>query len=762
MLMRSLAPTALGCLLLVTPVLESCTKSSPEAKKARHEARATSYFEKGQYQEAILEYQNIAQLDPQNADAHYRLALAYLKLGGQTNLQQAVVQLSRTIGLDKTNHDAQLKLGELYLLGNEPKKARAHADIVLVSAPQNTEALILRGRSLLKEKHYQEGMEELKKAIDLDPKNMHTYIDLARAYLFSKDPDSAEAVLRHASSIDPRSVEILVALGDLHVTIGKPNQAEAIYKQALEVAPQNEDIYLSLANFYRRSAKWAEVEATLQKLAALKPQDDKPHVHLGDFFSWLGQQDKALASYQRAMEVNPSSLAARDRLISHYLDTGNTRDAETRVKEILGKNNRDPMGRYFDARIRLAKSYADEAIPLLQGVIKDDPTFAGAQYFLGMAFLQKRQFAQARGAFTEAVKLGPTLSEARTALAEVYLAEGSSDMAIEQAQAAIQLNPRNVQAALIAGDAYLRKGTFAKSRQIYEAIVQALPDQPVGFYRLGIMAHAEKHDANAIAYFEEALKRRPAAIEPLAQIAQIKSAQGKASEARERVTRHLQVSPTPLVYNLLGQLWLKAKDLEQAEQAFKKAIDLDNSLLSAYMNLGQTYQQAGNMDHAMHEYEAVLDKDPTVIQAHMMIGVIHESRKEYDKARERYESILRLDSKSAPAANNLAWILVEQGGNLDRALSYAQNAREQMPDEPHVADTLGWVYYKKNAYILAVNLLKEASEKLPNDPVIYFHYGMAQQKIGDAAGATQSLRTALKFSQTFPGSEVARKTLAEL
>ena len=105
---------------------------------------------------------------------------------------------------------------------------------------------------------------------------------------------------------------------------------------------------------------------------------------------------------------------------------------------------------------------------------------------------------------------------------------------------------------------------------------------------------------------------------------------------------------------------------------------------------------------------------------------------------------------------------MDQGGNLDMALSYAQTAREQSPDEPHIADTLGWVYYKKNAYLLAVSLLKEAAEKLPNEPVVHFHYGMAQQKTGDSAGAKKSLQPALKLSQTFAGSEEARKTLAGL
>ncbi|HJS83440.1 MAG TPA: hypothetical protein VJ742_11475, partial [Nitrososphaera sp.] len=95
-------------------------------------------------------------------------------------------------------------------------------------------------------------------------------------------------------------------------------------------------------------------------------------------------------------------------------------------------------------------------------------------------------------------------------------------------------------------------------------------------------------------------------------------------------------------------------------------------------------------------------------------------------------------------------------------LSNAQIAREQNPDDPYIADTLGWVYYKKNAFLLAVSLLKEAVEKLPNEPLVHFHYGMAQYRNGDARGAEKSLQKALKLSQNFPGSEEAKKTLAGL
>ena len=749
--------------ILLTLILSSCDGFSPESKKATHLQRGQTYFEKQQYREALLEFQNVAQLDPKDADSHYRLALTYLKLGGAMNLQGAFAEFSRTVALDKTNRDAHLKLGELFLLGNEPAKAREQADMVLVSAPNNAEGLILKGRGLINEKQYAEGIVEFRKAIEADPKNMSTYIELARTHMFVKDATSAEAALKQALMIDPRSAEILLALGDFHVTTGKPDQAESMYKHALEIDPDNEGTYLRLASFYQRYGKWAEVEVVLQKSAALKPQDEKPHIHLGDFFTGLGQRDKALASYQRATGVNPGSIIARDKLISSYLDSGKVDEAEARTMAILKMNAKDVSGRFFDARLRLVKGTVDEAISLLQGVVKDEPQLAMAHHFLGVAFMQKGQTVQARGAFTEAVKFNPNMSESHTALAETYLAEGSTDLAIEQAQAAIQLNPRNVQAAIISGDAYLRKGDLIKSKQIFEAVAQALPEEAIGLHRLGLVARAEKNDAKALAYFEDALTRKPMAIEPLAQIAMINIAQGKGNDARERVHKQIAASPNdPKLYTLLGQLWMKGEDPGQAETAFKKALELDDSLLSAYMNLGLVYHIAGKTDQAAKKYEAVLAKDPKVLRAHMMLGIIHDGLKEHEQAQAHYEAILKLDPRFAPAANNLAWILVEHGGNLDVALSHAQMAREQQPNDSYIADTLGWVYYKKNAYLLATSFLKEAVEKLPHEPDIHFHYGMTQHKNGDHAGAKKSLQTALELSQSFSGSEEARKMLAGL
>src|SRR2546428_125066 len=235
------------------------------------------------------------------------------------------------------------------------------------------------------------------------------------------------------------------------------------------------------------------------------------------------------------------------------------------------------------------------------------------------------------------------------------------------------------------------------------------------------------------------------------------------SEGRDRVPRQLAASPSsPLIHNLLGQLVFEAKGVERAEAAFKKAIELNEALSISYLNLAELYRRTGKVDQAIQEYEAALVKDPKLLSVQVLLGIIHAQRKEYDKAKVRYQEALKINSKFAPAANNLAWILSEQGGNIDVALNYAQTAREQQPEDPNIADTLGWIYYKKNAYLKAATLLKEAAEKLPDNPIVQYHYGLAQQKNGDVAGAKKSLQASLKLSQTFSGANEARRILKEL
>ena len=99
----------------------------------------------GKFREAALEFRNAVQKDPQFADAHYRLALTYLKLG---DLGQAYRMLFNVVTLDPDNLDAQVRLGQIALLAGRVNEAMERAEITLKEKPEDVDALVLKGPGL--------------------------------------------------------------------------------------------------------------------------------------------------------------------------------------------------------------------------------------------------------------------------------------------------------------------------------------------------------------------------------------------------------------------------------------------------------------------------------------------------------------------------------------------------------------------------------------------------------------------------------------
>ena len=70
--------------------------------------------------------------------------------------------------------------------------------------------------------------------------------------------------------------------------------------------------------------------------------------------------------------------------------------------------------------------------------------------------------------------------------------------------------------------------------------------------------------------------------------------------------------------------------------------------------------------------------------------------------------MLDIQSDNPLASNNLAYVMLQQGGNLQLAFEMAQTARRKLPDNPNTADTLGYAFYKKSVYGSAITLFQEA------------------------------------------------------
>jgi tetratricopeptide (TPR) repeat protein len=141
--------------------------------------------------------------------------------------------------------------------------------------------------------------------------------------------------------------------------------------------------------------------------------------------------------------------------------------------------------------------------------------------------------------------------------------------------------------------------------------------------------------------------------------------------------------------------------------------------------------------------------------------MINEQVKHFDAARDAYEKLLAVAPNSAMALNNLAILYSEHFGQLDKAYDLATKAKEAAND-PHIADTLGWISFKREDYNGALRLLQDSAAKLPNLPEIQFHLGMAYYMLGEEEPARVALQNAVDAPADFPAKDQARRRLSLL
>jgi predicted Zn-dependent protease len=189
---------------------------------------------------------------------------------------------------------------------------------------------------------------------------------------------------------------------------------------------------------------------------------------------------------------------------------------------------------------------------------------------------------------------------------------------------------------------------------------------------------------------------------------------------------------------------------QDAENAYKKALEKDPNRGSSAQLLFDLYAQSKRFDDAKKMLDERLQKNPSNAGAVIaMRGNLYEAQGKTDEARKDYEKALESDPNQIIAGNNLAYLLADQGRDLDTALKYAQNLRSRQPEDPNIADTLGWVYYKMRRSLLARDSVRFAASKDPDNPVFQYHLGVIYKANNQPADAEAALKKALASPRQF-------------
>ncbi|MFN8065242.1 MAG: tetratricopeptide repeat protein [Vicinamibacterales bacterium] len=753
--------TIAACLLVGAAVLASAACSTDPAKqKQKFVASGDNYVAAKNYQEAIIQYRNVINLDPNDGAVRMKLGQAYNATG---DARSALREYVRAADLMPQDVDAQLAAGVGLLASGQYPEAKTRALAALSQQPKNVAALLLLGNSLAGLKDLDGAIAQVEEAIGADPQRVLSYANLGQLELARGNADAAEAALKRAVDSDPKSVSAHLALGNFYWAASAFDRAESELKQALSLDPQSALANRALAAFYMNRGRAEDSEPYLKKWADTG-HDLGPRLVLTDFYVMKGRLAEANQLLQ-AMVATPEGFApAQRRLAALDFASGRRKEAHEKLKAILAKAPTDNETILQGGRFSMVEGSPKEALAAAEQVVKNDPRSAAGHHMRGVALRALGRPDDALQAFRAAQELSPGSLAVLMQLGEMTLASGDSKQALGYADQIIKIQPNAGAAHLLRAQALLAEGNLTALDPEVQGLLKGNANSADVQFVAGAYFAARGDTTRARAAYERALALKPDFIPAVTGLVAADLAASQPAAARTRIEKHLAASPDNEELLLTaGKVFIAANDAPRAEAAFKHVLEVNPASSRGYRTLAGFYLKEKKLEDAKREFQRLADqKSKYSVQAITMVGMILTVQGKLDEARAQYERALQLDPKAAVAANNLAWDYARSGKNLDVALNYAQVAKAQMPDEPNVNDTLGWVYYKKGLPNLAVSPLEAAAKLAPGSAGIRYRLGMAYAKNGDVTRAREALTAALKIDPGFPEAGDAKRQLGDL
>jgi tetratricopeptide (TPR) repeat protein len=286
--------------------------------------------------------------------------------------------------------------------------------------------------------------------------------------------------------------------------------------------------------------------------------------------------------------------------------------------------------------------------------------------------------------------------------------------------------------------------------------------------------------AAAESLFSEVLELEPDNVPALLNSARVAFAQNDKLLVREHLERVVELDPQqePAILGLawlaidrrdfasartwLGRALLSANRLHlegelaaaegrygEAADKFKRAFETQPSAALAVKSYVAATRAGRPAPDA--ELSAWIGQNPRDLLGNLAIGSIALERGDHDAAVARYETVLGIQPNHPVALNNLAFLYGDR--DADRALGFAQRAYEAVPNDPRVADTLGWLYVRRGEVDKGLPLLEQATEKLPDQLEVRYHWAVALADAGDSGKALAVFRELLATGESFPGKD---------
>jgi tetratricopeptide (TPR) repeat protein len=555
----------------------------------------------GKHAEAIATLGKLAAARPKDAAVHYHLGYLLLRDEGATAAERkrAEEELKTAVTLDPKKAEYVAQLGVARMLQGEQRfgEAQRAFDQALTLDPKSIPAHMGVATIAQNNKRWDAAAAAYRAALAVQPGNDYARRQLAGVLLSAGKRDEAYREFWDLATRNPKDTRYLKELGAYLLLDQNWQTARSAYQTVLERDPKDADAMVGVARTLEKEERGGEAEKMYLAAIAAQPKNPTAYYLLAERYETAKQPEKAKPLYEKLTAIDPENPSARWNLARYFMDK-NTPEGDKRALEMMRQirlRKGDPLRTDYmlgPATLMMARGRYDDAVTEVRKVLKAEPENIELQYALANALARAKQGDEAVEILQGLVKKAPRdeVAKAKGALAQAYEVLGRPDDAAK------------VYEEILAADALLAP---ARDALVNLRAAQNRPDAAAEFLERLALAGEEGPNMDAVNSVRELYTLGPKARPEL----YVAFAKRVAEKYPKRPEALGNAATAILKWNNPGASPGPA-ERQAALDLYRRAAEIDPKDPEARFQMALQLEALGKKDEAVAAFQETLRLDP--------------------------------------------------------------------------------------------------------------------------------------------------------
>ncbi len=457
-----------------------------------------------------------------------------------------------------------------------------------------------------------------------------------------------------------------------------------------------------------------------------------------------GKLNEAIAFYLKAIDLNPESIQAHQKLAKALKKQGKLTEAKlySQRAENLPKLKSNLLA---DGEIVSPKEPEGDLLWLNRDL----------QPNKNLAINDRATLAANNGVILPPVgdiELENQLDRPETRIAKAYLEQALSYIeerqwakAIAACQKTLEISPTLAEAHKVWGNCLQRLGKTSEAFGQYAKALEMNPDMAEVYANMGSLLARKKKFKQALNYFQQALSINPRSAAVYRNLAKLSEELGDRDKAEEYLFQAIDCEPKTLTakqhFQLAGELNSEGKQ-QKAAACYRYAIELEPSFEEAYLKLIDILEAAGDYQQASKYYRQILALKAAKAKGESgdrsegrIRRLLSPATKETTKVRAMLAGQDRGELRQLPPAEAINSQKSRIELEIDKYLRLAQ----QNPQAAAIQLKLGNLYAAKKQWQQGISCYERAIALNPNLAVAYRNLAKIHRQVGDGQKAISTL-----------------------